>query len=544
MQKIELVKIYKRKSALVIDDFPDMRGSIRRMLENFGINRVETASNGEEAMRLCEERSFDIILADYNLGDLKSGQQILEELRFKRLLKNTGIYMMVTAETTKDMVFGALEYQPDDYLTKPFTQVVLQKRLDRILLEKEALYDILRAMDLLDFDLAIELCKTRIQAHDKYERRCFKIMASCYYKKHKYEQSLDIYQKINDERPVEWAEIGMGKCLMAMDELDKAEAIFQKLARHGSRCLEVYDCLADIKTRKGDLGSAQEILQDAVEISPNSVTRQQKLAQVSEDNHQWDVATKSHRKVIRLGNNSVYESPDMFFNMARCLSNQIKSSGGKDKGKLKDVEEVLRRAKRRYGDQGEVAIQSDLIQSTAYAEAQEHEKSRELVQQAAQKMEHLEQQPAQMLLDMAKTHKALGNHEKSQQILKQLAVDYADDAAICEQIDRLSDEPLTRKGKQKAVNLNNKGKQLFADKNYEDAISLFAQATRFSPNNIGLNLNLMLALVQQMTQSGATTEMLKQCHHARESIKHIASDHPLYERYKLLCQHLDKLTPN
>ena len=183
ISKIDVIKIYKQKRGLVIDDYPDMRGSIRRMLENFGVSKVDTASNGEEAILKCEENFYDIILADYNLGDAKNGQQILEELRFKNLLKNTSLYMMITAETTKDMVFGALEYQPDDYLTKPFTQAVLGKRLDRMLIEKESLYEINSAMDKLDFDRAIKLCQQRIDMHDKLETRCYKIMGACYLKK-------------------------------------------------------------------------------------------------------------------------------------------------------------------------------------------------------------------------------------------------------------------------------------------------------------------------------------------------------------------------
>ena len=542
MQKIDLIKIYKRKNALVIDDYPDMRGSIRRMLENFGANLVDTASNGLEAIKKCEERNFDIILADYNLGDNKSGQQILEELRYKGLLKNTSIYMMITAETTKHMVFGALEYQPDDYLTKPFTQTVLQKRLDRILLEKEALYDINRAMDRLDFDRAIELCKAKIEAKDKYERRCYKLMAACYFKKHKYQQSKDVYQRILAERPVEWAEIGLGKCLMALNELDEAEAIFQKLARDGSRCLEVYDCLSDIKGRKGDLDSAQEILETAIEISPNSILRQQKLAQVSEDNHDWERAERSHRKVIRLGNNSVYESPEMFFKLARCISNEIKAKPGKDKSRIKDAEEILRRVKRKYSDRDNIHLQADMIQSTVYAEAGEKEKSQLMMADISQRLEQVEEKSPDLLIDMAKNYKALGQHDKSHAILAQLAIDYASNADVCDAIDRVSDEPLTKQGQRKAVELNNEGKQLFASKDYEKAISLFAQATRHYPNNIGLNLNLMLALVRQMTSTGATTEMVRQCQSTRDAIAHISADNPLYERYQVLCSHLEKLS--
>ena len=54
----------------------------------------------------------------------------------KIVINHDAICILITAETTRSMVFGALEYKPDDYLAKPFTQAVLQKRLDKIVLEK------------------------------------------------------------------------------------------------------------------------------------------------------------------------------------------------------------------------------------------------------------------------------------------------------------------------------------------------------------------------------------------------------------------------
>ncbi len=540
--KIDVIKIYKQKTALVIDDYPDMRGSIRRMLDNFGVIKCDTASNGEEAIQKCEETTFDIILADYNLGDAKNGQQILEELRFKNLLKNTTIYMMITAETTKDMVFGALEYQPDDYLTKPFTQGVLQKRLDRLVLEKESLYEINSAMDRLDFDLAIELCQQRIEMHDKYEQRCYRIMGNCYYKKHKYAQSKKVYEGILKERELEWAAIGLGKSMMALNELDEAEALFNKLSHQGCLCLEVYDCLAEIKTRQGDVEEAQRILEHAIELSPNAIMRQEKLAEISEDNHDWDRAEKSRRKVIRLGNNSVYESPEHHFKLARCINSEISQNPEASKGRVKDAEEVLRKAKRKYRDQENIALQSDIIEANVYASAGSTEKSQQKIDDIQSRMETATNKSAQLLLDMAQTYKAVGDHDKSKELLQEMATTYENNAEICDAIDRLSDEPLSKQGKQKAVELNQQGKDLFSSKDYKKAIQLFNQALKHYPNNIGLNLNLMLALVREMSANGANPPLLQRCQVAREKMQHISADNPLYDRYKVLCEHHDKLS--
>ncbi|MET0377818.1 MAG: response regulator, partial [Spongiibacteraceae bacterium] len=244
-KKIDLFKIYQRKTALVIDDYPDMRGSIRRMLVNFGIASVDTASSGEEAILKCEHNHFDLILADYNLGDTKSGQQILEELRFRNLLKFTSSYVMITAETTRTMVFGALEYQPDDYLTKPFTQSVLQLRLDRLMLEKEALFPINHAIDTGDFERAIACCDERIELQDRYQEKAWRLKARCFYMRHKFPQARKIYEDVQKERTLDWAQIGLGKCLIEMGELDQAEQIFAELVANNCLCLEVFDCLAD-----------------------------------------------------------------------------------------------------------------------------------------------------------------------------------------------------------------------------------------------------------------------------------------------------------
>ncbi len=58
---------------------------------------------------------------------------------------------------------------------------------------------------------------------------------------------------------------------MATNDLDEAEELFQKLINEGCLCMEIYDCLADIKNRQGDSDEAQRILERAIEISPNAI---------------------------------------------------------------------------------------------------------------------------------------------------------------------------------------------------------------------------------------------------------------------------------
>ncbi len=146
------MKLYKTKKFLVIDDYAEIRGSIKRMLNKFGAEHVDTAHNGEDAMEKCEKNDYDIILADFNLGEKKSGQQLLEEMRYRGLIKYTTLYFMITAETTREKVYSAIENQPDAYLAKPFGPPALQKKLDVLLISKKELAAINDAADKHDYD--------------------------------------------------------------------------------------------------------------------------------------------------------------------------------------------------------------------------------------------------------------------------------------------------------------------------------------------------------------------------------------------------------
>jgi len=150
LRQIDIIKIYSTKRCLVIDDFPEIRGSLTRTLRTFGAKSVDTAADGEEAIRQCTGHKFDIVLCDYNLGAGKDGQQILEEVRFLRVLLMTSLFVMITGESSREMVLGALECQPDDYITKPYTQASLKLRLNKAIIRHEALIHIKTDLNLID----------------------------------------------------------------------------------------------------------------------------------------------------------------------------------------------------------------------------------------------------------------------------------------------------------------------------------------------------------------------------------------------------------
>src|SRR5690554_5514863 len=89
---------------LIVDDFENFRLSMRQMLRSCGADKIELVGHATPAIQYCTYNHVDVVLCDFNLGEGKNGQHILEELRHKKLLSRSSLFLMVTAETSKEMV--------------------------------------------------------------------------------------------------------------------------------------------------------------------------------------------------------------------------------------------------------------------------------------------------------------------------------------------------------------------------------------------------------------------------------------------------------
>jgi two-component system chemotaxis response regulator CheY len=112
---------------LVVDDSGVMRKIIIRSLNSVGVTDIVEAGDGQTAIDLFKNDSFDMILTDWNMPG-KSGMDVLIEVR------STGSQVpiiMVTTETQKSQIIAAIQAGVTDYLTKPFEADELRAKLDK-----------------------------------------------------------------------------------------------------------------------------------------------------------------------------------------------------------------------------------------------------------------------------------------------------------------------------------------------------------------------------------------------------------------------------
>jgi signal transduction histidine kinase/ActR/RegA family two-component response regulator len=102
---------------LVVDDNADMRDYLHRLLAPYW--RVDTASDGAQALEIARQTRPDLILADVMMPYL-DGLSLLQAIRADERLHSTPV-MLVTARAGEDNAVDGLLAGADDYLTKPFS---------------------------------------------------------------------------------------------------------------------------------------------------------------------------------------------------------------------------------------------------------------------------------------------------------------------------------------------------------------------------------------------------------------------------------------
>ncbi|GAB3806652.1 response regulator transcription factor [Humibacter antri] len=113
---------------LLVEDEPAIADAVSRGLRAEGFV-VEAVDNGIDGLWRAREESFDVLVLDIMLPG-KNGYEVCRELRAAHI----GVpILMLTAKDGEYDEADALDLGADDYLTKPFSFVVLLARLRALL---------------------------------------------------------------------------------------------------------------------------------------------------------------------------------------------------------------------------------------------------------------------------------------------------------------------------------------------------------------------------------------------------------------------------
>ncbi|MBB1076771.1 response regulator [Rhodoferax sp. 4810] len=530
----------QQANTLIVDDFQSMRTMLRDFVKSMGMTRVDTACHGKDAISHLAESRYDIVLCDYNLGPGANGQQVLEEARARNLIGVSTIWVIVTAEKTADMVMGAAEIKPDDYLLKPINQVLLQSRLEKLIARKQALGAVETAIRAKDFGAALAQCDLLLRMQSANTHEVLRIKSDLLQTLGDFDAARAVYESVLAQRSVAWAKTGLGKVLFYTGDCAGAIVLFEQVLTENQMYIEAADWLAKTHEALGDTVRAQQVLQDAVKLSPNSPLRQKKLGDTALKNGELDVAQAAFEKNIKISEFSAHKSPAVYARLAELLV---------DKGESQEALNVLKRSKTDFRYNSPAALQTAAAESRIYQKLGQTDKAQAALASAEQLATQMgDKLSPELMVELARSQLKLGQKDKACQLLGQVVKNDHENAQLSSEIEAIFDaenlagegQALIQASRQEVIDINNQGVMLAKQGQFQQGALLLREAVKKLPSSEVMLVNLCGLLIAQMTKSGYTDTLAFEARELLDRVHTLNPGNKKFYSYSLVLARLQR----
>ena len=120
-----------RLTFLVVDDLELMRTVTINQLRALGCEKVLSARNGADALRMLKAHKVDAVLADWNMP-VMSGLELLKAVRADPKLASMP-FLMITAEAERQRIEEVISAGVSNLLVKPYSVGSLKARIEKML---------------------------------------------------------------------------------------------------------------------------------------------------------------------------------------------------------------------------------------------------------------------------------------------------------------------------------------------------------------------------------------------------------------------------
>lgn len=533
MAKLDAMLAGKR--ILAVDDLVESRSAMKKMLVILGASDVDVAMDGDEATEYILHNDYDLVISDYNLGRGRDGQQILEEARFIRRLKATTTFVMLTGENAVDMVMGAIEYEPDDYVTKPFTIDIMRQRLTRILTIKEQLRPINEAIDRQAKGEVLQLCDEYIKTRPRLKNRVERIKGRTLMSLERNEDALELYSNVLKEHETTWALLGKATCLYNKENYKESKALLEYTIKHHPKYVQCYDLLAKIHLKNNDLETAQQVLLAATHESPKQVLRQMELGRIALSNKDFPVAENAFRQSVRLARHSCYRSVKNYLSFAKSLQHKLSPTNSREvRAGSGDAFKAIEEVKSLYSDTPEYVLEATLIESTTYTNLGKEADAKACADKAEQLLNKLKNPKNALLLSAANVFIETKQHAKAQDILNDLAKSKNLSSQEAQELEQTKSQISEQVVRQYTTDINDKAIGYFERGQLAQAIELLDQATAYKEAGLAVLLNAIQVKITYMDQTSATKKMLDEVIELLRRVGEIPPNDERYQRWLLL----------
>ncbi len=127
-QKVEEFLHFKEHiPILVVDDIEENCRVLSLYLNHIGYKNIDTAYNGQQALKIINERDISIVLLDIDMPEM-TGIDVLQNIKSHERHRDIMVLMISAADTMENTI-KCIKLGAEDFLPKPFNRDLLRVRL-------------------------------------------------------------------------------------------------------------------------------------------------------------------------------------------------------------------------------------------------------------------------------------------------------------------------------------------------------------------------------------------------------------------------------
>lgn len=357
--------------ALIVDGHGTARQMLAAQLRAMGAAQVVQCARAHEARQHAAAKPFEIVLCEQRLGDGTLGQDLIDDLRQRRLINLSTIVMVLSANSSYPVVAEAAELAIDGFLIKPYSLGDLEDRLLAAFVRKDALKDIATAIERSDYAGALALCQQRFQVRGPYWTHAARLGAEIAIRLEQLATATEMFNAVIDDKAVPWARLGIARVMDASGKDTAAVSTIKNLLGSHPTYADAYDVLGRIYTDRGDYAAAADTFRRAVEVTPHSVARNQKYGILVYYTGDQGESMKILGQVIERGG---LLSPDFDHHVILLLAVDAFK-----KRELEPLQELRAKLQRAIDDQRLAMTQAEVTREAAAAAAEARTLERRLL---------------------------------------------------------------------------------------------------------------------------------------------------------------------
>lgn len=491
-------KALENLRVLIVDDQRSFQLMFKGILYSMGATNVAFAPTGEQALAKCITMDYDVLFVDYHLGTGKNGKQLLEDLREKKLLKPSSIFMIVTGENTVPMVMSAVELEPDDYLIKPFSQRVLRSRIQKIQHKKNQLSNLYQALYDEQADVIIELCQQEISTDGRYQQFCKRVLAETFIKQNQLDAaeqvvSLNLAQHRSGWALVLQAQIFFDKgaykqCLELCDEALESNRYFA----------EALDLKARAYMALTSPDDALKAIQQAAEIAPHSIKRQYLMMEIARSVHDMPKQVQASKQLYEITRRSLKQDVIHLQNYIRTVIEAAMESDEPQQKNRYQQETLIALQRARLDEAMIKDIDFDLFEVLCQARLESLSGQQFQAKRTFASVADLLQGQEHCLADAVLLLNQIGEYEEADNLKQQVTKNTLENPVLDAIFQRQTDASVSRKAY--FTQYNKEGIRLYKAGLFSEATMQFEQALDLAPMNTGAALNYIQSLLQLLSQ--------------------------------------------